>query len=732
MARIRPYTQQISAEGGIPSRQASGSDLGGGPGIERFGNAIQVAGQDLSQAQAILNRDERLAQEKIDAQKKQASLLAIHQYAAESLSQQQMDEAERQKRARPDGRGHAEEAINTGKQVIDQAFDSVYSDPNSPIRHEDLPLLRYELTKNANHISHTASVFEATTGAKHEVNQFKSTLDTLSNQVQADPSLRAANISRAHALVRSMGMVPDGDRPDLMKFATEKVVGHALDGEIDGLIRSNPTVEAVQAMRDRVVDPEKIWSKQTNPQDYARALDRLNTLDAHLREQRDVVAMETLKERMRERTSSVQNGLSPAEAAIEKDPAKRVLLEKQITQANLVGDAVQKIGNASFHDAVGMIQSSETALKQPGSYDADHAKHAAMLSVYADFQKTFQRDQAGTAMRNESVQLAYKNLDPSNRESVDKYVTATKAEQQRINPFLPAQLLSGDQLGQIKSSLDGIERSPQGAEQAQKILGAQYQLWGKHWPEVQRQLIDSKTLSEAQAGASRMINDPAKHSDMRVLLNTSLMKPKEIEDLLGTDNASRKVSAVETAVNAELQPFYQAMGGQSNGAAEMSRQFTTVKTLALGYLLRDTGLDATSAARRAAETVLTKDFTFVGSYHVPRQVNADLVADGANRALLQLPASIIPPKDLSGLRGPDAAKAVQDTLRNKSTWVTNDDNSGLVLRWQNSNKDAVMMDIHGKQMPLSYTWQQLEQMGADRSSRSPVQTPQPTMQPQVQ
>ena len=75
MPTIRPYTQQVDASASTPSRQAAASDFGN-TGLTRLGRAVGSVGQDLAQTMAILNRDEHIAQEKIDQQKKQASHLA--------------------------------------------------------------------------------------------------------------------------------------------------------------------------------------------------------------------------------------------------------------------------------------------------------------------------------------------------------------------------------------------------------------------------------------------------------------------------------------------------------------------------------------------------------------------------------------------------------------------------------------------------------------------------------
>ena len=57
MAQIRPYIAQVSPEVGIPSRNASPSDISG-PGVERLGQSIVQAGMHAAQTQGILQEHE--------------------------------------------------------------------------------------------------------------------------------------------------------------------------------------------------------------------------------------------------------------------------------------------------------------------------------------------------------------------------------------------------------------------------------------------------------------------------------------------------------------------------------------------------------------------------------------------------------------------------------------------------------------------------------------------------
>lgn len=726
MPRIRPYEQQVSAEGSIPSQRANGSDFGG-PGLTNLGGAVQSAGQDAAYMMRVQQHQDRQIEDRIEAQKRQASHLAIQQLATDTLTQWTMDEQERQKQARPDGSGHLEEAIATGKQNVDGVLEQVLNDPHNQILHEDLPSLRLALSRNTNHIVSTASVFAATSGGQHQLKQFNGTLASMQNAVRADPSLLGLHLERVDDLIGGLSMMSRGDIPDMTVKARSILVDATLDGKIDQLIGPSLTNQAIATLRKQVEDPNNIWQKESSPAGYAKALDRLSALAEHTEHVSMVIAADSLKERVREAYAGVDNGLTVKEAGYEKDSAKRTLLERSILEARAVGEVARTMKRASFNDQMGLMQAMGQQLEKPGNYDLDKSRMDAAKAIFANRYQAIQHDAAGVAAEHEVVKAAYDAIDPQDPSTVDAYVTATKAEQQRIAPYQPPVLLTKDQVGQVRTMLDNIERGPRGADDATKIIGDQYRLWGKYWPEVSAQLVKDKALTDAQSAAARMIADPLKHADLRVLLSASQMKPKEIEDLLPHGTVGR----VEQSVNDRLRPFYDAMAGQSNGTAEMSRQFNAVKTLALGYMLRDRSLTEPKAAQQAADVVMMNDFHWQGTYHIPKQYEPSIIARGVRAAMRDLPVAIVPPKDISGLREADRRAATQDALQSSTRWVTNADNTGVVLQWADRDKTAVMIESYpfhrienpdvasfGKmynppssQIPLSYTWEELQRMG---------------------
>lgn len=691
MPTIRPYTQQVDASASIPSRQAAASDFGN-TGLSQLGRAVGSVGQDLAQTLAIINRDEHIAQEKIDQQKKQASHLAIQSKAIEAMQQAQEDLLKRQKEIQPGAPNFTAQTKETervrAETIVQQAQESPDGSP-PVIRSEDLPYLQLELQRNTAQIMGHASSFESQALAAHTKEQYNGTLELQRNIVQADPTLLQSELERAYDRIDRMdawsGQVKEAEHNRTRQFLS----GGAIDGRIDALVPT-PNVEAIRAMRDELTAGDSKWKVQLDPKDYAHALDRLTALEQHALSQRSVVMMDAVNERIREARTGVVNGLSLQEAeTLGLPPEQAYLKKKDIASALIAGEAIRLIGPASHEQRLSMVNESLRQLATPGRYDQDAEKNKAIVSAFQDQLQAIKQDVAAVALRSEPVKAAYDAMtQEATPASVDAYVLATRAEQQRIAPWQTPRLLSEGQVGQIKAVMAAIPNSPDGAEQAFRAIGSEYQRWGQHWPEVYRQLAQEKALSDTQIAAARMASDPTKHADMRVLLATSTMKPNELEALLPKGAGQR----LDEAIQSEMLPVRAGLALQVNGVHELDRQTQAVKTLALGYLLRDQSLTESAAAARAAQTVVKGDFHWQGSYFVPKQYNPDQIAAGTKTVMQQLPETIVKPADLAGMRPGDSTAAMRDALRSGGQWVTNDAGTGLVLTWPNAAREAVMVE----------------------------------------
>lgn len=713
MPTIRPYTPQVGANADIPSRQAAASDFGN-PGLTALGVGTQRAGQDLAQTLAIQNADAYHAQQRIDQQKRQASHLAIQSLAVQAMHTAQTELAARQKSAPPGAPGFTEQTKEAerlrAEHLADQAQAPGEDGTPSVIRSEDIPYLQLELQRNTSHILTAAGHFEAQALAAHTKAQYQSTLELQRNIVQANPALLDSEAQRAFERVHGIEAWTEQQKREQVVASRQYLAGGAIDGTIDALVPTT-NLAAIQALRQDLTREASPWKVQLDPKDYAHALDRLTALENHVKEKRSLVAMDALKEQMREARTGVVNGLSLQSVdAVEPDPERAVLLKKEVASALVTGEAVRMTQSASHEERMALYQQSLTALAAPGRFDQDADKHRAIVQVIQEQVNAWKQDPATMALRAEPVKAAYDAMAAHGTpEAVDAYVKATRAEQHRQAPWQPPRLLSADQVGQLKAVMAAIPNGPDGADHAFKAIGTEYQRWGHHWPDVYRQLAQEKALTDTQIAAARMVMDPLKHADMRLLLATSAMKPNDLEALLPKGTDIRMTEAIQS----EMKPVQAALALQVGGIQELDRQSQAVRSLALGYMLRDQSLTEQKAAERAAAVVVKSDFHWEGSYFVPRAYDPKQIKAGTEMILRNMGDAVsqwpvVPPADLSGMKPSDNKAAMIDALRTGGQWVTNADGSGLTLTWPNAAREAVRLQ-NGATFTL--TWDQLKDVG---------------------
>lgn len=708
MPTIRSYTPQVGANADIPTRQANASDFGHA-GLMSLGAGLHRVGQDTAQTLAIHNIDARNVQHRIDQQKRQASHLAIQSLAVQAMQDAQADLLTRQKSAPPGANGFTEQVREAerirAEQLLDHAQAPGKDGTPAVIRSEDLPLLQLELQRNTSHILTAAGNFESQALAAHTKAQYMTTLELQRNIVQANPELLDWEAERAFERIDGISSWTEQQKQEQHTATRRYLAGGAIDGRVDALV-STADLGAIHALRNELTRRDSSWKIRLDPQDYAHALDRLTALESHVKEKRSLVAMDALKEQIREARTGVVNGLSLKSVdAVASDPEKAYLLKKEVASALVTGEAVRLTQSASHAERMALYQHSVEALATPGRFDQDADKHRAIVQVIQDQVNALKQDPATVALRSEPVKAAYAAMAAQmTAKTVDDYVTATRAEQMRQAPWQPPRLLTADHVGQIKATMGEIPNSPDGAEQAFRAIGAEYQRWGHHWPDVYRQLAQEKALTDTQIAAARMIMNPLKHSDMRLLLATSTMKPNELEASLprGTD------IRLTYAIQSEMRPIHEALAFQVGGLQELDRLNQAVRSLALGYMLRDLSLTEVNAAKQAADVIIKSDFHWQGSYFAPKSYDPDQIRAGTNALMRQLPESVAPPTDLSGLKPSDNKAAMLDALRSGGQWVTNADGSGLTLTWPNAAREAVRLQNGST---LSFTWDQLKDAG---------------------
>jgi hypothetical protein len=707
-----------------------------------LGQSIQHAGADVARAQAITNHEERLAQEKIEQQKRQASAIAVHRMISDEHLKSLQEEQARQQRANPAYPDqHVNEAITFGKQQGEDVINRVIENPNSPILPEDYDRLRLGIAENANRVTAAASEFAAKINAAYQVGELNQTHENHRNIVQANPDLLADTIADTLGMMENVNTGGAVTKQKLTKGYVQDLWGAAADGRIDRVAQSH-NVDAIDGLyreltqqgetKDGKPIPNR-WQQEMDHGAYAKALDRLNVLKQSELRQRDLLAEAAFKERRDERATGVANGFDPvAESAHIADPAKRELLIRDGEAAIRTGDAVNEINRNSFVQNMALLAKGDADLQTPGRFHVDAEVQNARQAAMSHKLQSIKNDLAGEALKNPVVAAAYQQMQSGKPEDVDGYARAMKAETERIAPWREVQLVPKAYEGQIQHVLGEIESGPRGADQALQTLATERARWGSHWPTVLKQLTQDDILTPTQAVVARMGQDPSAIPDAKRLLVTAGLKPDQLNDL--TPTGSRH--AVQQALLKELAPVADALRGQANGEKELVKYRDASETLALSYLMAGGGeTSPEKAATRAAGVVIKNGFHWQGSYYVPKQYNPDAIQQAAEMEKQSVPVGgtepthVIPPHS-SGLHPNDLTRAVVDSLKNKSRWVVNRAGDGLDLTWE-TGEQVLLQHSDGTVTPYSRTFKQLQEMGTptkdwfgrDLTPKSPASGP---------
>lgn len=695
-AKIREYTQETSAQAGIPGRRAQGSDFGGS-GLEDVGRAITSAGQHVA-----------AGYEKLERKREQDENIEIERQLAAARTQWNEDMLKRQQSAPPG----APEFTDKFKEDFDGYKEKVIGESNLSERSRSrlsnhLENLRAGLIDNAVR-------YEAAAGAAHARESVQSIFDQNANAVRANPDALQDIVAQEQRLAEGLTTLPAGAREALVRERKLAIHDAALDGTVDQLqaavAAGNLDVGAIRSYAKELRENKEGFIASASPKAYARALDRLQQLDEHFTARNERIQLDGLQERIAEAGSGVQNGLARKEAAFIGDATVRAQYEKKIDIAVRMGEASRSVNVASHEDLMKMIESDSASLQKPGNYNSDSLTAKARLSAAQDRIRALKDDPAAYTLKNsEPVRSAYQKMVDSQMspESVREYVTAMTVEQKRLAPWQgQPRLLSNDQIGQVKNQMLSVPTTPEGADQALQQLTSLQKQWGTAWPMVYRQLAEEKALTDAQIAAARM-TDPTKQAAARVLLQASVTKESDLKQIIDQPNLDRDL---RSSVNAALEPMYRAMDYQVGGTAEKIRNAEAVQTLALGYMMR--GEPMAKAVQRAANEIVMSDFQWQGTYFLPRNVNAAQVKNGTQTVLRELDKySFNPPSDLIGLREGDVKASAIDALRKGGVWVTNASNTGLVLTWPNAKREMVTTtDKSGKRVPFEFTWEQFKEM----------------------
>lgn len=271
-----------------------------------------------------------------------------------------------------------------------------------------------------------------------------------------------------------------------------------------------------------------------------------------------------------------------------------------------------------------------------------------------------------------------------------EYARTMTAEQQRLG-VQDVKLLPEKYAQTVVSEFNKLaEGGENSADMIEQLAGQ----WGKQWPTVYKQL--SKDLPPSALVIASGVDRPT----AEILARTAPLKTEELRAGIPKD----KVSKLPGELSTQFAEFQRTLLQQAGGEKTFSTIYDQAQRLALTYMGR--GDDETTAVEKAYASLVSDKYVIKDTYRIPTQYNADAISDAAEQLLRpdnslensfeigkvgilpnQAARESAPELNLDGidvLPEPGVSKEflqkrAKSALQRNGYWVTNGDETGLVL-----------------------------------------------------
>lgn len=683
MPQIRIYDSQANPGTVQGSRRATAADAGGqsAAGLNAVGGAlgsVQKAIDDKRERDAVYWAENTLAKARGEWSQRMVAAQQNAPPGAPEFTQQFLD------------------SFDEYKQSLAQ---------NAPTE-KSRRALQVDLENLRATFAQKAVVFEAAQGAQHRATLAGQTLDDNLNSVRADPTLLGDALAQNKRMIDGL-QIPADMKTDMHTRSLQDTSLAAIDGQLDAA----DTVEAAQAVADDLRKSGR-WKKDLSTQGYARALARADTKVNQLKAQERKAVVDGLADAIPEmeagiRTDQAAHWEAQVEAVID-DPKERRDYVKRIRRAAEIGDNSNFVRGASPDEILARRAQLEAQRQTPGDYRLD-AHALENFDAAVNLRNRALEDDAATYViqQSDDVQRAWAAMaqepTPENRQ---QYVMTQAAEQARLKGSdEDIDLLPKPYLQAMSARLHHIDSTPEGAKDAAAALASEQSAWGDSWPLVYKQLVREKVLEGPQLVAASMDAVSQRISAENLLVAASIGE----RELRKTFAEPEALSELKRYVHAELAELQGTLAYQDGGQIWYSRFKDSADTLAMYYVSR--GMTTIDAAKRATKEIINQRYTYHGTYRVPHHAgDADAIAAGAEQSRAHINAlgfEYVAPRSLQGLDPALVHQVTMDRIRSEGIWVTNGNETGLVLVNPMDNSPVVVRDPDGKTRHLELTWDEL-------------------------
>lgn len=365
-----------------------------------------------------------------------------------------------------------------------------------------------------------------------------------------------------------------------------------------------------------------------------------------------------------------------------------------------LGDSIRSMATMSPTERAAELARS---VPRPGpGFDQQQRVYQARVKAAAAVEKALDDDPAAYVGRSATtIQAARQSMtdamgsgDPARqRQAASRYAELQIAEQSRLGVAEPKILTTPEAEAIVQTFLDQRE----GGNTAADLVSGLEQQWGAYWPQVYGQLAKTGKMPPAALVIPNIRDAGARERAAR------WSQPEAMKGIKLRVPAAEQTETRDS-LRDELEPFYRSLAVQNGGEATYRDVVGVAETLALGYVAQ--GKNPRDAARQAAAEAANSNYEFGPTYRVPASEMPREVMTGTERILRgvdNLPLQV--PESLAGLTPANARAAYLDTVRNYGVFVTNGDETGLMLYVDGNNGLNPVRGQDGQ--ILSFTWKQL-------------------------
>lgn len=670
---IETYTNNVKA----PTADQAGSEafeLEGRHIEAAYAQAGSAIGRGIQQAGGAVE-DHITLQETSDLTNKMASL---EMQTAQDLEQAKTSMNPHDTDAASNFLQAHEEALNSmGEGLMTQKAKSMYNSMAASYR-----------TNTFNKVIG----YQSAAAADSIVAGFKSGFDTRSNLAVADPTTVGSSIE---AIQQAGAGLPADKRDEIIREGTQQIADSGAEGLVNSLLK-NPkaTVDDVEAARTYLNNPDNPFVKNMSPSQYASVNTRLDRIKETQGNVQSVIAAQTLTDGYKQIEQN--GGVDPngQYQAIINNYQGKTADETAEFKARAQRDYDAAIGTGQATAAVKTtpdadIKNDILLLKKqmdgaaPEQAQKIEAEYKAVVEAKKARDEAFQKDPADWLNQNNDVVKARYQAFASapSQQTFAAYAAASTAEQRRLYPNSTPRLVSDEMADTIQTAIGKITNDPQGAAAAANTLSSYASTTGSYWTQVSQELYHRKVLNPMQFVAASLYGKPNGTGLAEEMLRTSVVSDKDLAAKnVGNPNVTE--AKARAAANAAFAPLARTLTDDRSPDSIVGAYETGLTNVLLN---RGNISDAPGLASK----MINDEYTFKGTYRIPTSagVNGDDVDAGLKSALGRVQeagsgiagANLIIPRSYSGLGPNDQKRAYVANIQRQGHWVTNSNETGVVL-----------------------------------------------------